>query len=117
MPRVLLLDDEALVRRAFARSLRSYEVVEVETIEQAQAILGKQPFDAILLDVHLYGGTSSDLLVWLADHHPHLLVRTAILTGATLPGEFILPEGVRVVSKPLGVGDLRELVGLLGQSS
>ena len=117
MPRVLLLDDEALVRRAFARSLLSYEVVGVGTVAAARAMIEQQSFDAILLDVHLYGGTSAELLVWLAEDHPGLLSCTAILTGATLPGDFILPEGVRVVSKPLGVADLRDLVALLGRAS
>lgn len=110
MARVLLLDDEALVRRAFARSLRSHDVVEVTTVQEACQQVTEQPFDALLLDVHLYGGTSADLLDWLVVHHPSLLVRTALLTGATLPGDLILPRGVRVVGKPLGIDDLRKLV-------
>ena len=117
MARVLLLDDEALVRRAFARSLQSHDVVEVTTVLEASKQLNEQPFDALLLDVHLYGGTSAGLLDWLAVHHTRLLVRTALLTGATLPGDFILPRGVRVVSKPLGIDDLRKLVeDLVNQS-
>ncbi len=110
MARVLLLDDEALVRRAFARSLQSHEVIEVSTVQEAVQEIDAQPFDALLLDVHLYGGTSADLLDWLAAHHPGLLVRTSLLTGATLPGDLVLPQGVRVVGKPLGIHDLRALV-------
>jgi len=110
MARVLLLDDEALVRRAFARSLRSHEVIETSTVQEAMEQIGKQPFDALLLDVHLYGGTSAELIDWLAEHRAELLVRTVLLTGATLPGDLVLPQGVRVVGKPLGVQDLRNLV-------
>jgi DNA-binding NtrC family response regulator len=61
---VLLLEDDALLRRRLAAHLRSLgaEVTETTTINTARQALGSLRFDFALVDLHLPDGEALDLL-------------------------------------------------------
>lgn len=69
MTRLLLVEDNelnrSLVRAIISRTteprLADAEVVEAETLAQAQAALASGRFDVVLLDVHLPDGSGLDL--------------------------------------------------------
>ena len=110
MARVLVLDDEPLIRRAFCRALRKYEVHEAGSCEEARALLEQHAFDAVVLDVQLGRETSEHLVAWIAAQRPHLVRSMVLLSGATIPPGFFFPDGARFQAKPVGVVDLRALV-------
>jgi DNA-binding NtrC family response regulator len=113
MARVLVLDDEQLIRRAFGRALRQYEVHEASSCQEARALIEENNFDALVLDVQLGRETSEHLVEWIAAQHPHLVSRIVLLSGATIPPDFFFPKGARFQPKPVGVVDLRALVASL----
>lgn len=61
---VLVLDDEALLRRRLAASLAAWgaEVTQVGACAEAERALRELDFDLVLLDVHLPDGRGTDLL-------------------------------------------------------
>lgn len=82
LARVTIVDDEASIRRAFARLLR-FANFEAEAFESAAAFLetydSLRP-DCIVLDLRMPGMSGIDLLRHLADRHeamPPVIVITA----------------------------------------
>ena len=83
LPTILIVDDEAPLRRVLERSLTrsGYRVVAVGSAEVAYQVLASEATDAVLLDVHL--PTMSGMALYLAIVHrwPALEGRIAIMTG------------------------------------
>lgn len=70
-PKVLLVEDDLLFRQAMIDSLADfYEVSEAESVEAGLAILSKQPFDVVLLDITLPGMDGTELLKRLSVNCP-----------------------------------------------
>lgn len=70
---VLVVDDEAVIRRAVARVLQSnadYEVLEAEDGVDAQAILRSRPVDVVITDVLMPRLDGFGLLAWAQEHCP-----------------------------------------------
>jgi len=86
-PRILVLEDSILVAMALQAALedRGHAVVSAGSLAAAHAALEDGPVVAALLDLHLPGGDSSALAVFLHQSGCHV----AILTGAAddLSGE------------------------------
>jgi len=82
-PTVLIVDDEAGLRRVLERFLErhGYRVLSTGTAEAAYEVLAAETADALLLDIHL--PTMSGLALYLAIIHrwPRLDGRIAIMTG------------------------------------
>ena len=82
-PTVLIVDDEAGLRRVLERFLErhGYRVLSAGTAETAYELLASEEPDALLLDIHL--PTMSGLALYLAIVHrwPALDGRIAIMTG------------------------------------
>ena len=82
-PTILLVDDEAGLRRVLERFLtgNGYRVLSAGTAETAYDLLNTEEADALLLDIHL--PTMSGLALYLAIIHrwPRLEGRVAIMTG------------------------------------
>lgn len=82
-PSVLVVDDEAGLRRVLERFLtrQGYRVLSAGTAESAYEVLASEEADALLLDIHL--PTMSGLALYLAIVHrwPVLEGRIAIMTG------------------------------------
>jgi DNA-binding response OmpR family regulator len=61
-PRILVVDDEAVIRVLFRDLLsRDYRVVEASTAEEALAALGSQSFDLVIADKNLPGLSGLEL--------------------------------------------------------
>jgi FixJ family two-component response regulator len=68
---VLLIDDDADVRSALARLMRSAGL-NAETFASANDFLARLPFSGvacIVLDIRLPGMTGPELHAWMAEHH------------------------------------------------
>ncbi|MES3153108.1 PAS domain-containing hybrid sensor histidine kinase/response regulator [Sphingomonas faeni] len=108
--KVLLVDDEDLVRAATADMLRDigYVVVEVASASQAlSAIRAGVDADVLVSDYLMPGMTGGQLIseLWASGHRiPALLV-----TGYAAAGEDV-PEGVIRLSKPFRQADLASRV-------
>jgi CheY-like chemotaxis protein len=111
--KVLLVDDEPLVRLSTAEGLRElgYEVVEVGTAAEALEVLrvGVQP-DLVVTDHMMPGMTGAQLAAELRERVPGLPV--LMITGyANLSPE--QTRGLTVLSKPFRQADLATLLAQL----
>ncbi|HEX9283621.1 MAG TPA: response regulator [Gemmatimonadales bacterium] len=111
LPAILVVDDEAALRRVLERSLTrsGYRVVSVGSAEAAYELLVSQPADAVLLDIHL--PTMSGLALYLAIVHrwPALEGRIAIMTGDADAEEvqgWLKRHGAPVIRKPFNLEDV-----------
>lgn len=63
-PRLLLVDDNEMVRGTLAKILESggFRVSAAANVNEALKLIGSEPFDALLSDLHMPGaGTASPL--------------------------------------------------------
>jgi len=77
--RVLVVDDEAVIRLMFRDLLKDYEVTEAATGEEAVALLGSHPYDLVLGDKNLPGLSGLDLALKVKQSHPN--VKFMLMTG------------------------------------
>jgi CheY-like chemotaxis protein len=96
-PRVLVLDDDAALRRMITRMLRRrFEVADVADADEALALVrGGQRFDMILVDLCLDGMSGRTFCTRLREIAPDQAIRAVIHTGSA-PRE----EGERFLRKP-----------------
>lgn len=113
--RVLVVDDEALIRWSLGQTLSDSGHDTVEAVDGADAIravLGAQePFDIALLDFRLPDSNDLTLLSRLRQLSPgtRIILMTAYGTPEVIQGALDL--GVfRVVAKPLDMNDVTTLV-------
>jgi CheY-like chemotaxis protein/anti-sigma regulatory factor (Ser/Thr protein kinase) len=71
--RVLVVDDDEVALRVHKLHLtrRGYEVVLARCVEDARNVLaapGTAPFDCVLTDYEMPGGTGADLIEWIREH-------------------------------------------------
>lgn len=110
---ILLVDDEARLRRTLARSLaaRGHRVDEAETCREAVAAARSARYDLLLLDVNLPDATGWDVLRELAAAGRSLptVVLSAVPPSASRVREF---EPLGVLHKPFPMDALLRLVRL-----
>lgn len=86
--RILIVDDEPLVRRALRRLLRKHEVVEAPNGSAGLEVLAQdQRFDMILCDVMMPDVTGIDLYQRLREEQPELGARLVFMTGGAFDGQ------------------------------
>lgn len=114
--RVLIVDDEPLVRRVLARILRGHDVVEATDGADALARLRADvDFDAVLCDLTMPGLSGRALYEKVQEEAPELAGRFCFLTGGALheeDAEFLLAH--RALHKPMSVQALRDMLDALG---
>ncbi len=80
--RVLLVDDEDMVRRCTARALSDFEVVSVSSGAEALELLEKDhDFDAVLSDVMMPRMTGPQLFARCSQRYPALARRFVFASG------------------------------------
>ena len=112
-PKVLVIDDESLVRRVFARMIRCADVITVGTAEEALERLESDTIDVILCDLSLPGLPAPDFYARLEADGSGLHKRFAVVTGGATSVEhekFLANSGVPVVMKPTTPAVLDSLV-------
>jgi signal transduction histidine kinase len=80
---VLVVDDDAKIRRWCQRILVRHEVTTVPSVEAAEEVLTTRSFDAIVCDVMMPDRTGLDLHQLLQSRHPDLLSRVVFMSGGT----------------------------------
>ncbi len=110
--RVLVVEDDDLLRRSIGKAVRSWgaEVFEAATVRDGVALLERHP-DLLVMDVRLGDGTGLDVARAAARTRPIPLM--IAISGQALPEEaFQLAQlGVRgYLPKPLSLDDLHATV-------
>jgi CheY-like chemotaxis protein len=111
---VLVVDDEADVRRVLARTLQraGYRVVEADSAEAALATVEQQAVDLVLTDLQMPGMGGIGLIRELRARGTPLARRLVVCTGsgellADLDGAGEPPE---ILAKPCSVSELLGIV-------
>ncbi len=99
--RILVIDDEAPIRRTLGRALRSlgYEVVSAGDPHLAYAMLDEMNVDLVLLDLHLQQISGDVLFLALVRCWPRLRGRVILMTGDTFAEKDHWPQ--ELVSCPI----------------
>ena len=114
--RVLLVDDDVLVRIGLRRLLgREYVLDEAGTVEEALACVAAhaEDLDAIVCDLVMPDGGAGRVLEELARVAPRLAAATILMTGGAvdLSTQTVLDANAdRVLRKPVDVSSLRALI-------
>lgn len=107
MARLLLVEDDELVRRAYVRVLRPHAPQAVGTVEDAQRVFRRHRHERAIVDVRLGDGDGLELLSWMRRESPTVTV--LMVTGETdrslAERAFLL--GAALVYKPASVDVLR----------
>jgi signal transduction histidine kinase/CheY-like chemotaxis protein len=113
--RILLVDDEPLIARVFARSLAQHDVESAASGEEALERLLQARFDLVLCDLTLGGMSGLDLREAVRARDPELAERFLFVSGGALTPaaqDLINHEPERCISKPVSPDDLRARVQL-----
>lgn len=113
--RILVVDDEAAIRRAVSRILERYEydVLLAATGNEACALLESNTVDIILLDLHMPGMSGATLYHVIATQWPVLAKRVIVLSGdldARSHESWLQLNRLSVVYKPFQIHELIEAI-------
>jgi CheY-like chemotaxis protein len=109
--RVLVVDDEALVRLVAADALRDagYEVAEASNADEAVAMLKQEGFTIVLTDIEMPGAMNGLDLAWaVRGLDPRLPV--VLVSGRKLPHPTEMPRHARFLAKPYRIETLLHIV-------
>ncbi len=111
LPKVLVVDDEEAARYGMSRALRSYNVFEAGSVEDARRKVAVSRPDLILLDVNLPGASGLDYLGELSTQNdaPPVIVITAHGSERTAVAA-IKAGAYDYLAKPFEVDELRLVV-------
>ena len=106
-PKILLVDDDDVFRQTLGRvlSLRGFKVVEAANVHGALKLIGNEPFDALLSDLHM-PAPGDGLTVVSAMRHSHPLAVTVLLTAFPAISEAartLLNQADEILIKPINI--------------
>jgi two-component system cell cycle sensor histidine kinase/response regulator CckA len=112
--RVLVVDDEALLRTLMVRLLAGHEVVSVSSGKEAQDVLEHdQRFDLILCDLMMPDQTGVDIYKWLKQRNARLAERVVFTSGGAFgeaTTQYLAECGVLKLAKPFDTRLFKEVV-------
>jgi CheY-like chemotaxis protein len=112
--RILVVDDDDLVRKALRRALKGYEVTLLSSAKEAAQAIGRgDRFDLIICDLMMPEVTGMDLHEEISRLAPAMAAQMIFLTGGAVTTQaraFVAAVANRVIEKPFDVGALRSLV-------
>jgi signal transduction histidine kinase/ActR/RegA family two-component response regulator len=113
--RLLAVDDEALLLKAYRRMLISHHDVETTLgAKEALRLFGQdRAFDAVLCDLQMPEMSGSELYETVRQRWPELAQRFIFITGGACSQEarrFLESPGVACIHKPFQVAELLELI-------
>jgi two-component system, response regulator FlrC len=116
--RILIVDDEAALRRTLDRALTSfnYEVVAVADAHSAYVLLGESTFDLVLLDLRLPHMPGDTFFLAIVRRWPRLLGRVILMTGDLSPQHQDWPVELNncpILQKPFTLDSLAKLVSVV----
>jgi signal transduction histidine kinase/ActR/RegA family two-component response regulator len=110
---VLVVDDDAQIRRVLVRALRAlYDVEAVASVDEALLALGQRSFEAVLCDIMMPNRTGLDLHTAVTASHPAMVSRLVFMSGgAFTPALQAFFDKVPVrLEKPLDVRAVCEAI-------
>ncbi len=111
--RVLVVDDERLVRRSIKRTLIGHDVTMAENGSEALTLCLSKDFDVILCDLMMPDVSGMELHERLMRARPEILDRILFMTGGAFTPEarrFLTKVENEYIQKPFDVRELRETV-------
>jgi len=110
--RVLVVDDEPIIRRSISRLLKTlHDVTTAESGREAIAILSEgTPFDALLCDLTMADGDGESVYHWVRRNRPELEPRFVLMSGGARQDQIDRLPDVRRLAKPFRP---RQLLSLL----
>lgn len=119
--RVLVLDDDELIRELFRVALEAdgrCEVVTVSAYREAERLCQQEKFDIFFLDYHLPEGIGWNLAHKALDVRPGQRVPHVVLMSGTVNAEDVcvtdrFSDRTILFSKPFSVNELYQLVDTL----
>jgi len=105
MARLLIVDDEPMVRRPLRRTLErgGHQVLEAANVAEARALLEVEPIELVLCDVNMPGGSGLELVRAIADGDSDAAI--VMLSGVDDPA---------VANEALAIGAFGYLVKPIG---
>lgn len=105
-PRVLVVDNEALVRWSLAAGLRAagFEALPAADADEALGLARSSPPDVVLFDIRLWNTDPGRLLAELREAAPACRFLILAVTGHDIP--YARFEGVEVIRKPYDLHDV-----------
>lgn len=113
MPKLLIVDDEAIIRHSFRKAFASaeVEVIAAGTLAEGRAKIASDGPDVIVLDLQLPDGSGLDLLRWVTENDPR---RPVILVTARGTADAAIEAMTRgafdYLLKPLDLESFTKLV-------
>ncbi|HXE81971.1 MAG TPA: response regulator [Gemmatimonadales bacterium] len=116
MARIIVIDDDAVLRATVVRALETvgHEVRAAEEGEHGLALLAEQPADLLITDIFMPGQDGIVTLVRIRKEFPGLKV--IVMSGGGMDGRLDFLEDARVLGalatlrKPFGPADVRRVV-------
>jgi CheY-like chemotaxis protein/anti-sigma regulatory factor (Ser/Thr protein kinase) len=114
-PRLLVIDDEVLIRSLVAKLLQDrYEVVGADSVRSALALLNDgREVNVVLCDLMMPGESGIDFFSVLRRLYPDLVDRVGFITGGAVTPDtmkFLESASRPVLSKPFDLDSLRAFV-------
>jgi CheY-like chemotaxis protein len=112
-PQILIVDDDAAVRRALQRLLlqSGYKVLTAAGAEEACAHLENVAADVVLLDLRMPDMSGRTVYHIIVSRWPYLQDRIVIMTGGAQQGdEWVAMQGLPLVEKPFEVAVLLDRI-------
>jgi CheY-like chemotaxis protein len=114
-PRILIVDDEAPLRRTLERALKGMgcDVVSAADAHLAYQLLDETDVDLILLDLHMPQMSGATFYLALTRRWPRLADRIVLMTGDTFAEQDDWPADLRrcpLLLKPFTLELLRNVV-------
>lgn len=119
--RILVVDDDPMVRRMLDRMLHEHFVESAASVDDGIAALGRSDFDLVLCDVMMPDRTGADMHRELRQRWPALLPRVVYMTGGVFTPAlqtFLDQPSIRRLDKPIfphAVADIVERIVALGE--
>ncbi len=120
--RLLIVDDEPMVRESLSRMLsRTFEVEAASGVSDARLRTGGSHFDAVLCDVMMDDGGGEAFYGWLRRERPSLAERVIFVTGGVTDAasrRFLDEQAQPVLYKPVDLAAVERAIDqvLLGQA-
>ncbi len=111
--RILIVDDEPLIRRSLSRLLNGYEVVTAASGRQAIEMLKSESFDVVICDLMMGDLTGIDVYHAIEVDSPRLKDRVVFITGGAFTDatrEFLEHTTNRTLKKPISRKELHAAI-------